>query len=108
MSIHDGLEGIIGIRGLGGERLAAASYALRRNLQKVLFFAIGEGSRVFVVCFLHTSCQMFFYQTPGRPTPHITDRGVSTVTLGWVVAPNQRASFRFHDAVVGFVDRCQT
>ena len=45
---------------------------------------------------------------PGPPTPRITDRGVSTVTLAWVGAPNQRASFRAHDAVIGFVDRCQT
>ena len=28
MSENDDLEGIIGIRGLGGERLAAVSYAL--------------------------------------------------------------------------------
>ena len=45
---------------------------------------------------------MLFYQTP---TPHITDRGVSTVTLVWVGDPNQLIPFRLHDAVVGFVDR---
>ena len=40
---------------------------------------------------------MCFYQTPGHPTPHITDRVVSTVTLGWVGDLNQR--------IIGFVDR---
>ena len=61
MSENYGLGGIIGIRGLGGERLAAASYALRQNFQKVLFCANGEESRVFVVCFLHTSGHICLY-----------------------------------------------
>jgi len=58
MSANYGLGGLIGIRRPGGERLAAASYALRQNFQKVLFRANGEESRVFVVYFLHTSCQI--------------------------------------------------
>ena len=33
---------------------------------------------------------------------------VNTVTRWWVGAPNERAPFRFHGAVVGFVDRCQS
>ena len=37
-----------------------------------LFFAIGDGSRFFVICFLHTSGQMFFSQTPSRRPPYIT------------------------------------
>ena len=37
MSENDGLGGIIGIRGLGGEKLAAASYALRHNFKKKCF-----------------------------------------------------------------------
>ena len=93
------------IRGLGGERLPAASYALLPNLKKGLFFAVGGGSRIFVVCFLHTSGQLFSYQTPCRRPPRITGRFVNTVTGGWVGAPNERAPFRFHGAVVGFVDR---
>ena len=83
-----------------------ASYALLPNLKKGLFFAIGEGSRNFVACFLHSSAQMCLYQTPGRRPPPITGRFVNTVTRGWVGAPNGRAPFRFHGAVVGFVDRC--
>jgi len=47
VSMHNSIEGIIAIRSLGGERLPAASYGLRLNLQKVQFFAIGEESRVF-------------------------------------------------------------
>ena len=83
-----------------------ASNALLPNLKKGLFFAIGEGSRIFVAFFLHSSAQMCLYQTPGRRPPPITGRFVNTVTRGWVGAPNGRAPFRFHDTVVGFVDRC--
>ena len=35
----------------------------------------------------------------------ITGRFVNSVTRGWVGAPNERAPFRFHGAVVVFVDR---
>ena len=49
---------------------------------------------------------MCLYQTPGRHPPPITGRFVNTVTRGWVGAPNERAPFRLHGAVVGFVDRC--
>ena len=108
VNIHNALEGIIAIRSLGGERLPAASYDLRLNLQKVLFLAIGEESRFFFVCFQHISCQMHFYQTPGGFPPHTIHREGSTVTLGWVVASNQRDPFKIHDAVAGFVDRCPT
>ena len=53
MNVDDGLEDIRWIRGRGGEKLPAASYALLPNLRKGLFFvAIGEGSRKNVACFL--------------------------------------------------------
>ena len=75
--------------------------------EKGLFFAIGERSRIFVACFLHSgSTQMCLYQTPGRRPPPITGRFVNTVTRGWVGAANERVPFRFHGAVVVFVDRC--
>ena len=48
VNVDDGLEDIRWIRGLGGEKLPAASNALLSNLKKRLFFAIGEGSRIFV------------------------------------------------------------
>ena len=51
---------------------------------------------------------MCLYRTPGRRPPPITGRFVNTVTRGWVEAPNERAPFRFHGAVVGFVDRCMS
>ena len=108
MNVDDGLEDIRWIRGLGGEKLPAASYALLPNLKKGLFFAIGEGSRIFVACFLHSSAQMCLYQTSGRRPPPITGRFVNTVNRGWVGAPNERAPFRFHGTVVVFVDRCMT
>ena len=89
-----------------GERLPAVSYALLPNLKNGPFFAIGEGSIIFVICCLHTSGQVVFHRTHGRGPPHITGRRVDTVTRGWVGAPNERTPFRFSDAVVVFVDRC--
>ena len=94
MNVHDGLEDIRWIRGLGGEKLRAASYALP-NPKNGLFFAIGEGSIFFVACFLQSNAQMCLYQTPGQRPPPITGRFVNTVTRGWVGAPNERAPFRF-------------
>ena len=86
--------------------MPAASYALLPNLKKGLFCAIGEGSRFFVVCFLHTSGEMFLNQTPGRRPPRITGRVVNTdQRVGR--SPQLRAPFRIHDTVVGFVDRCE-
>ena len=108
MNVDDGLEDIRWIRGLGGEKLPVASYALLPNLKKGLFFAIGEGSRNFDPCVLHSSAQMCLYETPGRRPPRITGRFVNTVTRGWVGSPDERAPFRFHGAVVGFVDRCRS
>ena len=46
VNVDDGLEDIRWIRGLGGEKLPAASNLLLSNLKKRLFFAIGEGSRI--------------------------------------------------------------
>ena len=74
--------------------------------KKCLFFAIGEGSRIFVACLLHSSAKMCLYQTSGRRPPPITGRFVNTVIRGWVGAPNGRAPVRFHGAIVGFVDQC--
>ena len=48
---------------------------------------------------------MCLYQTSGRHPPPITGCFVNNLTRGWVGAPNERAPFRFHGAVVGFVDR---
>ena len=108
MNVDDDLEDIRWIRGLGGEKLPAASYALLPNLKNGLFFAIGEGWRFFVACFLHSSAQMCLYQTPGRRPLPITGRFVSTATRGWVGAPNEHAPFRFHDGIADFADRCLT
>ena len=108
VNVDDGLEDTRWIRGLGGEKLPAASYALLPNLKKGLFFAIGEESRIFVACFLHSSAQMCFVSDawPAPATYHVIGRFVNTVTRGWVGALNERAPFRFHGVVVGFVDRC--
>ena len=105
MIVDGGPEDIRWIRGLEGEKLPAASYAIFPNLKKGLFFPIGEGSRFFVACSLHSSAQMCLCQTPGRRPPPITSRFVNTVTRGWVGAPNERAPFRFHGTLVGYADR---
>ena len=75
-------------------------------MKKVHFLAIGERWRIFVSCILHVSAKMCLYQTFGRRSPRITGRYVNTATRGWVGAPNERVPFRFHGAVVVFVDRC--
>ena len=41
--------------------------------------------------------------TAARRPPHITGLRVNTVPLEWVGVPNERAPFRVHDAVIGFV-----
>ena len=64
MNIDGDLRNFMWIHGLGGERLLVMSYALCPN-PKNDYFAIGDGSRFFVICFLHTSGQMFFSPTPG-------------------------------------------
>ena len=56
----------------------------------------------------YTPAAKYFSQTPGRRPPHITGLRVNSVTLGWVGAPNERAPFRFHDAIADFADRCLT
>ena len=105
MNVDDGLEDIRWIRGVGGEKFPAASYALLPNLKKRPIFCVGDRTReILVACVLHSS--VLLYQTPGRRPPRITGRFVNTVTRGCVGAPNERAPFRFHGAVVGFVDRC--
>ena len=86
--------------------MPAASYALLPNLKNGRLFAIGDGLRISVACFLHNSAPMCLYQTPGRRPSPITGRFVSTVIRGWVGAPIERAPFRFHGPVVGFDDRC--
>ena len=85
------------IRGLGGEKLLAASYALLRNLKKGLFFAIGETSRFFVACFLHSSAQRFLYQTPGRRPSRIAGRYVNTDQRVGRSPYNERARAPFSD-----------
>ena len=92
MNVDDGLEDIGWIRGLGGEKLPEKSYALLPNLKKGLLSDIGEGSRILVACFVHSSAQMCSHQTPGRRPPPINGRFVNTVTRGWVGAPNERAT----------------
>ena len=61
-SIPDGLEGLIGIRGLGAEMLAAASYALRPNFQKLVHFLPSDRGR--------ESLSSVFYTSAGKNVIH--------------------------------------
>ena len=54
MNVDDDLEDIRWLRGLGGKRFPAAFNTLFPNLKNGLFFAIGEGLIICVVCFLPT------------------------------------------------------
>ena len=105
MKIDDGLEDIRRIRGLGGEKLPAVSNALLPNLKNGLFFAIGEGSTNFDAYFLHSKAQMCFIRRLAGAR-HVSPVVLSTLTGGWVGAPKERTPFRYHGAVVDFVDRC--
>ena len=82
-----------------------ASYALLPNLKKVLFLP-SERDRDF--------CRLFSPQQ--RPNVFVSDTWPAHAAYHRsfckhcdqrvVGAPNERAPFRFHGAVVGFVDRC--
>ena len=107
VNLNDDLQSSMWIHGVGGEGCPRCpTLFIYPNLKKCLFFAFGEGSRFFVVCFLYTSGQMFFSQTPSRRLPHITGLRVNSLTLGWDGAPNERALFRFHYAIAVFAERC--
>ena len=54
-NIDDSLEDIRWIHGLGRESLPATSYGILPNQKKRLFFAIRDGWRDFVFCFVQTS-----------------------------------------------------
>ena len=84
------------------------SCALCPNPKNAYFSAIGDGSRFFVICYLHTSGQMFFSQTPGRRPPYITGLRVNSVTLRSVGATNERAPWIVHAAIAVFAVRCLT
>ena len=82
------------------------SYALCLNLKTIVYFLPSERDRDFVVvCFLSTSGQLFFSRASGKRLPHIAGLRVNSVIPGWVGAPNERALFRFHDAIAVFADR---
>ena len=67
MRIHDGLEGIIGIRGLGGERLAEPSYALRSNLQKLLSLPSERDQELLSSVFYTPAAKLFFIRHLAGP-----------------------------------------
>ena len=95
MNVDDGLDDIRWIRPWSrGREVARGVLRSSPKPEKEVFFANGEGSRIFVACFLHNSAQMRLYQTPVRRPPRIIGRFVNTVTRGWVGAPNERAPFR--------------
>ena len=106
VNADDGPENLGWIRGLESEKLPAASYALLPNLKKGIFLPSERDQDFSSPVFYIAAPKCLLCQTPGRRPPRITARFVNTVTRGWVGAPNERAPFRFHGVVVGFVDRC--
>ena len=76
--------------------------------KKKLCFAVRDGWSIFVSCFVHTSGQLFFIIRLVTLPPHDAGHGVKKMAVGWVGAPNERTPFKIHDAVVGFVERCQS
>ena len=103
MNVDDGLEDIRWIRGRGRE---VARGVLRSSPKPEKRSIFCHRRRIENLCRLFSTQQRpNVYQTPGRRPPPIIGRFVNTVTRGWVGAPNGRAPFRFHGAVVGFVHR---
>ncbi|CAN0389374.1 unnamed protein product [Laminaria digitata] len=92
LNIDDALEGIMGIRDPGGERLPAPSYPLHWHLKKVLFFPIGAASRIFSTH--HTQAMRRYTFDPiesthGQPTscrarPVSIDDGLEAISCGSV------------------------
>ena len=105
VNVDNGLDNIRWIRGLRGERLPAACHVLLPNLEKRLFFAVGAGPKITRSVFYTPPAEWDCIRRPAGARK-ITGRRVNTVTRGWAGARNERAQFRLHGAVVGFVDRC--
>ena len=88
--------------------MPATFYALLPNMKKGLFFAMGEGSRIFVACFLPGTQQ--------RPNVFVSDAWPAPATYHRSFcencdqrvgrSPKRARPVRFHGAVVGFVHRC--
>ena len=89
--VYDNLENSMWAHGVGGERLPAVSDALCSNkCVKMSIFCHRRGIEVF-------GCLFSINERPNKCI-FFSD------TLGWVGAPNERALFGVHDAVVGFVE----
>ena len=60
MDVDDDLEEFMQIRGLVGERLPTASYALRPNLNFLFYFWPSERDRDFLPFVFYTPAALFF------------------------------------------------
>ena len=111
MNVDDDLEDVRPIRVLGAEKLPTASYALLPNLKKRSIYCHRRGTEISSSPVIYTAApkRVCIRRLAGArhvSPPHATGHFVNTVTRGSVGAPNERSPFRFHGAVVGFVDRC--
>ena len=75
----DGVECIMCVRGLGGERLPAASYALHPNLKNC--FVPSRRGRYFFPSIVYTPGAKLFLFRRLAGARHITGRRLKTVTL---------------------------
>ena len=106
MRVDDSAEEFTSIQALGRERLPALSCGLPSNLLNLLrdiFAPLGDDRDCLSLFSAHQPPNAF-QQKPGRGPPHTTGRSVGTAHHGWVGAPNKLATFRFHDAVVDFIE----
>ena len=110
MSVGDSAEDFMLIHALGRETLPALPCGLPSNLLKIMFFSLWGAIESLRLCSLNvcdtpdTKCT-FNPSLSGRRPLHITGRCVSIACQGWVGAPQQLGTLRFHDAVVDFVER---
>ena len=106
MNVGDSAEEFTSINALGREMLLVLSCGLPSNPLNVAFCLPFERRyRVNISVFYTTAASFFQQKMPDRGPPQITDRRVSTVHQGRVGAPNELATLKVHDAIVGFVER---
>ena len=93
-------------RGLGGREVARGVLRSSPKPEKKAYFLPSERDRDFLPPVFYTAAPKCVCIRRMAGARHLSPVILSTLTRGWVGAPNERAPFRFHGAVVGFVDRC--
>ena len=104
----DGLEDIRWIRGLGGVNLpVCVLFTSLKPVERSLYKFLSESNREFWSPVFYTAAFRCFWIRRLADAHRKGGLFVNTVTRWWVGVPNEHAPFRFHGAVVGFIDRSQ-